>query len=244
MNMTNTPPADSGPEPHPGRSSSPRLQRGLWLTSAAALVLFLLLAAAVVANDEPYFAWDLAVSRAVQAIDAPGFAEVMAVVSWAGDDLRWSSLLVAAACLLLLALHRWREAAVLLGVVLVGQALKIAAKQLIGRPRPDPGLVQVVIEAHEIHSFPSGHTVHYTVVFGFLVFLTWFLVRPRVLRGLLLGVFGGLILLVGLSRIYLGAHWPSDILGGHLLGGAVLAAGIALYLRWSSPAAGPCNQSH
>jgi undecaprenyl-diphosphatase len=154
-------------------------------------------------------------------------------VSVPGDEALRSGLLVVAACLVLLALRARREAVALLGIVLVGQALKIAVKQLVGRPRPTAELVEVLIKAHEVHSFPSGHTVHYVAFFGFLWFLTFVCVKPPVLRGLLLAVFGGLVLLVGLARVSLGAHWVSDVVGGYLLGGAVLAAGIGLYRRWS-----------
>jgi undecaprenyl-diphosphatase len=83
------------------------------------------------------------------------------------------------------------------------------------------------------YSFPSGHTVHYVVFLGFLWFLTLVLVRPRLLRWTLLAVNGALVLLVGLSRVYLGAHWASDVLGGYLLGGALLATAICGYRWWS-----------
>jgi membrane-associated phospholipid phosphatase len=214
-------------------SISPRpARKGVWIFTALALGLFTALAAAVFMNSEPYFGWDLAVSHAVQSAPWPGFEGLMRAVSLAGDDLLLSSALVVVACLVLISLRAWREVVVLLGVVLVGQVLKIGLKQLIARPRPTPDVVNVLLDdVKEAHSFPSGHTVHYVVFFGFLWFLTFALVRTPWLRWPLLILFGGMVLLVGVARIYLGAHWVSDIVGGYLLGGAVLAAGAAWYRR-------------
>jgi membrane-associated phospholipid phosphatase len=211
-------------------SRRPRLA---WAFVAAALALFALLAGAVALNSQPYFSSDLAVSLSVLSADWPWMDPLMRAVSLAGDNLLFSSLLVVAACVALLALRAWREAVVLLGVVLVGQVLKVGLKLLIARERPSRDLVEVLIEAKEVHSFPSGHTVHYTVFFGFLWYLTYVLVKTPALRWPLLVLSGGMVLLVGVARIYLGAHWVSDIVGGYLLGGAVLAAGILLYRSWT-----------
>jgi len=211
-----------------------RAQQALWFCSFVALGLFLLLTVAVSLAGQPYFSSDLPVSRAVQSISWPGFEQTMLGISLAGDNLFWSSALVATACVAVLALRAWRAAAVLLGVVLVGQVLKISVKDFIGRPRPASDVVRVLIDAKEIYSFPSGHTVHYTAFFGFLWFITFALAKARALRWPLLSVWTGLILGVGLARIYLGAHWVSDVMGGYLLGGAVLAAGIGLFRVWSS----------
>jgi undecaprenyl-diphosphatase len=214
-----------------------RGQRGAFLFSAVALGLFVLWTLAVCLAGQPYFGWDLAISRAVQAMAWSGVEPVMRGVCLAGDDVLLSSLLVAAACLVLVALRARREAVVLLGVVLVGEVLKICVKDLVGRPRPTAEVVRVLIAAREVYSFPSGHTVHYTVFFGFLWFLTFTRVKAPALRWPLLGVWTGLIMTVGLARIYLGAHWPSDVVGGYLLGGAILAAGIGLYRVWSGVSA-------
>jgi len=132
---------------------------------------------------------DLAISRAVQSIHWPGSETLMRVVSLAGDGVFWPSSLVAIACLVLLALRAGREAVVLLGVVLVGQILKIGIKNIVGRPRPDRDLVNVLADVTEVYSFPSGHTVHYVVFFGFLWFLTRRWVKSPLLRRPLLGVF-------------------------------------------------------
>jgi undecaprenyl-diphosphatase len=236
----------AGPETlqSPGKTPRQRTQQAAWFLSVVAVDLFLLLMAAVCLSGQLYFAWDLAVSRAVQSIHWPGMEALMHGVSLAGDQVLGSSVLVAAACLVLLALRARREAAALLGVVVIGQVLKIGIKQLVRRPRPSPDLVQVLILADEKYSFPSGHTVHYVVFLGFL----WFLVLTRLntpaLRCPLLIVFGGMVLLVGLARIYLGAHWLSDVVGGYLLGGAVLAAGIGLYGRRASQATSSPGGNH
>ena len=117
--------------------------------------------------------------------------------------------------------------------VVVAQGIKIAVKRSIGRPRPDEHLVNVLIGAHEKNGFPSGHTVHYVVFFGFLFFLSLVLIQRRRFRWPLLGLLGGLIVLIGLSRVYLGDHWASDVLAGYLLGGALLTAAICGYLAWT-----------
>jgi len=71
-------------------------------------------------------------------------------------------------------------------------------------------------------------------LYGFLFYLVYTLMRPSVFRSALLAVFGALISLVGLSRVYLGAHWTSDVLGGYCLGLVWLLLMVHLYLRLKS----------
>jgi membrane-associated phospholipid phosphatase len=101
---------------------------------------------------------------------------------------------------------------------------------LIQRPRPTANLVHV-FRILNSYSFPSGHVMFYVVFFGFLFFLAFALLKPSLVRNLLLLFFAVMILLIGVSRIYLGQHWASDVLGAYLLGSLTLVANIVFY-RW------------
>jgi undecaprenyl-diphosphatase len=124
--------------------------------------------------------------------------------------------------------------------ILTGSATAISSlaivptiKLLVDRPRPSPELVQVMTTSWG-ESFPSGHAVYAMVFYGFLFYLTPKLISRPVLAKVLQAL---LVVLIGLtmaSRIYLGAHWFSDILGGLLLGGLVLITTIVIYCHYSS----------
>jgi membrane-associated phospholipid phosphatase len=74
----------------------------------------------------------------------------------------------------------------------------------------------------------------YSAFFGILIFLGYTLLKPSLGRTLLLVILGSPVALVGLSRIYLGDHWASDVAGAYLLGSLWLALSIAVY-RWGKP---------
>ncbi|WP_256008964.1 phosphatase PAP2 family protein [Desertivirga xinjiangensis] len=97
---------------------------------------------------------------------------------------------------------------------LISHSLKI----LIDRPRPTDSFVRI-IEKAEHQSFPSGHVLFYVIFFGFLVVLMYHLEAiPKTIRLSISGVALFLIFTVPLSRIYLGAHWFTDVTAAFLLG--------------------------
>ncbi|MDN5750145.1 MAG: phosphatase PAP2 family protein, partial [Pseudonocardia sp.] len=110
------------------------------------------------------------------------------------------------------------------GGVLLFRGLKI----LIDRPRP-PAAVQVIAENNE--SLPSGHATMATVVVGSLVVLAW---AGRGALGRVLTATGALLWIgaVGLTRVYLGVHWFSDVVAGWLVGAAWLAVCAATWSWW------------
>ena len=94
-------------------------------------------------------------------------------------------------------------------------------KYIFQRPRPDIALR--LIEESE-YSFPSGHSMNCLVSYGILAYLLLRYCENRKLAKLLSIGLGLIIILIGLSRVYVGVHFPTDVIGGWSLGIAVLVA--------------------
>lgn len=193
----------------------------------SSFIVFLFLA--FLARTTPFFPIDLQITRAIQSIDTPIFDGLMRLISWPGFSP--NSLIITLLIALVLYLYglHWEAVTALLASLLSGLTNQLV-KILIQRPRPSGDSVDV-FAVLDSYSFPSGHVMFYTILFGFLWYLAYTLVKTSLLRGLLLVLLGSLILGVGASRIYLGQHWASDVLGAYLLGGLILAAIILLY-QW------------
>lgn len=214
--------AESAPAPV-RRYRAALFQGTLVLVAGAFAVLTFLV------KTTPAFATDLRITRAIQLIGFPFFASLMSAVSWAGfapQAMITTGLIV----LLIYALGLHWEAMMALIAAVFSTGINVLVKDLIQRARPTPALVNVV-DTLTSYSFPSGHVMTYLVFGGFIGFLVFSLLKPSVKRGLLLTLIGVPVALVGVSRIYLGEHWASDVLGSYLLGSLTLVATIQLY-RW------------
>ncbi|MCC7362447.1 MAG: phosphatase PAP2 family protein [Anaerolineales bacterium] len=186
----------------------------------------------VLARQFDYLPIDLTITRGVQGFSTAWFAALMTAVSYPGYEPQ--AYVLAAALVGLFLVYRRRWEGVMIALTGGGElALVTVVKDLVQRPRPGADLVQVAVHL-DSYSFPSGHVVFYTTVFGFVFFLIYTLVRPSALRTAGLAGLAALIGLVGLSRIYLGNHWASDVAAAYLLGSVWLAASIWLY-RWGRP---------
>lgn len=160
-----------------------------------------------------------------QPIGSHSFQEAMRDVTALGGVTVLTLVTVVAA--LAFVFHRkLRHAAVFVVAVLIAQVGSEQLKHLYGRPRPD--LVphgQYVYSA----SFPSGHSMISTAVYLTLAAMIASLEPRRPAKALAFAVAIFLMAAIGISRIYLAVHWPSDVLAGWCAGGAVaLAAWIAL----------------
>ncbi|MEU9236398.1 phosphatase PAP2 family protein [Streptomyces subrutilus] len=175
--------------------------------------------ALVVAGWRPLFSFDEQVVRDLHrhAVAHPGVTRTMRIFSdWVWDP--WAMRALAAAACVLLWLRGRRESAVRVGVaVLVATAVQQGLKALVGRERPqwpDP------VDRANFAAYPSGHAMTAAVVCGLLL---WLLPRGAP-RGAVAAAWAAAlvsVLGVGFTRIYLGVHWPSDVLGGWLLGAAL-----------------------
>ena len=124
-------------------------------------------------------------------------------------------LVTAATIFYLLLIRKWREALMILIAVGGGQILSSLLKLGIDRPRPD--LVSHLAEVQTL-SFPSGHAMMSAVTYLTLGSMLAGIVPGRVTKVYVLGVAVLLTLMVGVSRVYLGVHWPSDVLAGWCAG--------------------------
>ena len=192
-----------------------------------AVVVFALLTFLV--KTTPSFPIDLQITQAIQSISSPFFAGFMKLISWPGFLPQSIIITLLIAFVLYQSGLHWESVACLLASIFSGLINQLA-KNLVQRPRPSVDIVDV-FAILESYSFPSGHVMFYTILFGFVWYLAYTLLKPSLPRSLLLGVFGSFILLVGVSRIYLGQHWASDVLGAYLLGDLVLV-GIVFLHQW------------
>ena len=201
------------------------------------LVVLLIITAAFGAltflvKTTPSFPIDLLITRGIQSINIPSFGWLMVAVSWLGFSPQ-SIIITALIIILILVFGLQWEALVALIAALLSIGLNVLVKDLIMRPRPAAALVHVLATLTD-PSFPSGHVMFYTGFYGFIIFLAYALMKPSIRRTLLVGFFGLLVLLIGVSRVYVGEHWASDALGAYLLGTLTLVGIIQLY-RWGKP---------
>ena len=112
----------------------------------------------------------------------------------------------------------------------ISALLNALLKIIVERPRPTAGLVDIIQAANGL-SFPSGHVMAYIAFWGFLFSLCVILFKGLEWWRICLMIISALfVILVGPSRIYLGDHWASDVLGSYLIGGALLEVALWLYL--------------
>ncbi len=157
------------------------------------------------------------------AVDHPTFGDAMRLVSNVFDTVGWW-IILGTLCAWLLLRRQPRTVALVAITAITSSLANYLVKDLVARHRPE--FTTVLATAHG-SSFPSGHAQAALVGFGLVVVVLAPLLGA-VARGLLgtVAVLG--VATVGLSRIALGVHNPSDVLGGYLLGATLLCAGIAV----------------
>ena len=203
------------------------LQTGATLALCSALLLTL-----VAVEWRPLIDIDGRIARTTHrwAVDDHGLTHTFRILT----DWVWDPLTMRLACAAAMIWLVWRRSARwtalwLAATCALGTLLQQALKALVDRPRPvwpDP------VDSAHYAAFPSGHAMTATVVCGLLL---WLLHDHGVGRAVwrtamtlaMISVAG-----VGLTRVWLGVHWPSDVLGGWILGAFVVAVAVGAYERW------------
>jgi undecaprenyl-diphosphatase len=121
-----------------------------------------------------------------------------------------------------------RELLFYLGVIGFSSLLNIVLKILFHRARPD---IHRIIQASG-YSFPSGHSMSAFTLYGITAYFLWKHLRSFWIRIFVILVVILLVLMIGISRVYLGVHYPSDVIGGYLVSAAWLSMSIGLYKRF------------
>jgi undecaprenyl-diphosphatase len=128
----------------------------------------------------------------------------------------------------------WRaEAVLVLVTTAAGRLVAMGLKEAIARSRPPDGVIQVLQET-DSYAFPSGHAMHYAVLFGIIMIALSRRVESRTTMWTAAVAFVVAMLAVGVSRIYLGMHWSGDVVGGYAFGAGVVMAATWVWGRWSA----------
>jgi undecaprenyl-diphosphatase len=177
----------------------------------------------------PISSFDLHMTQEIQEQRAWDLTPLMKFVSIFADPRIGPLSIIIVSLLFFLTYHR-REAYFSLAVILP-DLFNILIKILIHRPRPTLEDAKILLKFTQ-SGFPSGHVVHYVVFFGFLFAVMFVGKNISLFWRIFVGIFSAfLILTVSISRIFLGAHWATDVIGGYLFGFVYLGIILTFYLK-------------
>ena len=151
-------------------------------------------------------------------------------------------LLLAVGVVLAVGYHRYAETALSTAALISSQTLRTLTSRVVDRPRP-PRADWLIAASGQ--AWPSGHAATAMLAYGLVVALLWPVLTRRVTRIIVVTAAGLIVITVGLSRVYLGVHWASDVLGGWAFGALWLTLAVgaisAYRFRASPPRATPCR---
>ncbi len=144
-----------------------------------------------------------------------GMTRFMLFISYLGSA---TALIILTVSFIVLFRNKMNSKFIAINLILVFLLNKIL-KALVARPRPE--VLKIVQEKG--YSFPSGHSMVSTGFYGFLIYLIYKNIKNKKIKYPLIVVLSLLILLIGISRVYLGAHYATDVIGGWIIGALYLA---------------------
>jgi undecaprenyl-diphosphatase len=187
---------------------------GIWLALLAGAIVL-----SVLAGLHSRLPGDLDIAEWVQGSLFPGMGVSRLVRAVGSTEVVLATGGVVAVVLWLMG---WRHQAVLLALGLVVLPfLQHGLKQVVDRPRPTPDLVELRA-GFSSPSFPSGHVMSAALLYGLLLYLSLRIALPSVLRLALIGWCAFMLVVSGPANVYVGVHWPSDVVGGYVWAAVLL----------------------
>lgn len=174
--------------------------------------------------------FDTPLIEMIQGWETTWLTMVMKVVTWIGTVYGVGTIVVIGFIILSFKLRSRQQAFLLLGTVAGSIILNSLLKNVFQRDRPT---INIILEASG-HSYPSGHAMMALALYSTLAFIAWHYVKTTTSRLALILFAILMILLVGMSRIYLGAHYPSDIVGGYVASGLWVTIMFSIYTFFTS----------
>ena len=220
----------------PPFSPSALIVRSTRVLPSLLLVVLALGIAAAVENGALLRTWDHPIQEAVEGARTPFMNAVMAAITELGD---LTAILVVVPLMLPLVWRRCRSLAfVMIAATLARPAMEFTLKALADRPRPD---LERLLPGNG-PSFPSGHVLAAIALWGLLPPIVALFTNKRSWWWASVAFSGLLIAAISASRIYLGVHWFSDVVGGLIVGSLYLVA-VDRLLAWRHRKHG-CGPNH
>jgi membrane-associated phospholipid phosphatase len=184
---------------------------------------------ALIAIADPRWSVDVSVDRTIQSINWGPLAALFPVYRWLGGPAGGIYMQVGA---ILLVLLLNRRAWMLAVVATAGGIWYSLIVNLVHRPRPTTADAIQITEHPGATSFPSGHVIFITLSFGLVMLCLGLRYLPPRARPIGWVVLAAIVLSAAISRVYVGAHWPTDVLASMLIAGGWLA--LVTSIRWIS----------
>lgn len=162
--------------------------------------------------EQEHFNLDVKISTAIYQLRTPILTPLMNIFSLIGQD---GIIVFSIIIPIIFYLKKRRHEAVLFTIMIaMGITINLFLKSIIQRPRP---ALYPLADEHSF-SFPSGHSMNSFIFFTTVAYFFYHFTHKKKLSLLAFVISGAIILCIGASRVYLGVHYPSDVLGGYLAG--------------------------
>jgi len=176
-------------------------------------------------SNESIEHFDTAVIGIVQGLEAPWLTSIMKVFTWIGSGYVVAPIALIGFIVLFFVLRYRHQAFLLITVVAGSVILNSTLKIYFKRERPE---IHRIMDANGF-SFPSGHSMMAFALYAIIAYIAWRNVKTTMSRVALVLFTACMIIIIGTSRIYLGVHYPSDIVGGYAVSALWVTIAISVY---------------